>query len=310
MLTDNEFLLFDRKEKIKSIVEKYGEDNFYISFSGGKDSTVLSEIVDMAIPGNQIPRVYSDTGIEYNLIRQFVFQKVDSDKRFLAIQPRVPIKQMLERVGYPFKSKEHSLYVACYQSQGLKSKTVQRYLHPTEKRLRYKCPDNLEYQFTEDFNIKISNRCCFELKKKPLKQWAEENNKPYSILGLRADEGGSRNNAKCVAFTGNKMKFNPLLVVSDEWIEWFISEFSVEICDLYKPPYNFVRSGCKGCPYNLNLKHDLETMQRFFPGERKQCELIWKPIYDEYRRINYRLDKYKQLNIFDCGIIDTTESEG
>ena len=38
---DNELLLFDRIEKIKQIVNKYGEDKFYISFSGGKDSTIL-----------------------------------------------------------------------------------------------------------------------------------------------------------------------------------------------------------------------------------------------------------------------------
>ena len=302
MLFSNEFILFDRIEKIKSIINQYGEDKFYISYSGGKDSTVLSEIVDMSIPDNKIPRVYSDTGIEYNLIRQFVFQKIDSDERFIAIQPRVPIKQMLEEVGYPFKSKEHSLYVACYQKQGLESKTVQRYLHPSEDRKQFGCPKKLEYQFTEDFNLKISNKCCFELKKKPLKKWADENNKPYSILGLRASEGGNRKNSKCVAFSGNKMKFNPLLVVSDEWIEWFISEYDVEISDLYKEPYNFTRSGCKGCPYNLNLKRDLKTMQKYFPQERKQCEIIWKPVYDEYRRIDYRLEQCEQMSIFDLGI--------
>ena len=37
-MTDNEFLLFDRLEKIRSVIDKYGEENFYISFSGGKDS--------------------------------------------------------------------------------------------------------------------------------------------------------------------------------------------------------------------------------------------------------------------------------
>lgn len=40
-MTDNEFLLQDRLQKIRQIINKYGEENFYISFSGGKDSTVL-----------------------------------------------------------------------------------------------------------------------------------------------------------------------------------------------------------------------------------------------------------------------------
>ena len=71
-MTENEFLLADRIAKIKSTIEKYGEENFYISFSGGKDSTVLSALVDMALPGNTIPRVYANTGIEYKLILEFV----------------------------------------------------------------------------------------------------------------------------------------------------------------------------------------------------------------------------------------------
>lgn len=71
-MTENEFLLQDRLAKIKSTIEKYGEENFYLSFSGGKDSTVLSALLDMACPGNKIPRVYANTGIEYRLILDFV----------------------------------------------------------------------------------------------------------------------------------------------------------------------------------------------------------------------------------------------
>lgn len=70
---DNEFLLQDRIQKIQQIVGQYGEDNFFISFSGGKDSVALSALVDMAIPDNKIPRVYANTGIELNMIRDFVF---------------------------------------------------------------------------------------------------------------------------------------------------------------------------------------------------------------------------------------------
>lgn len=69
---DNEFLLMDRIQKIQQVIGKYGEENFYLSFSGGKDSTVLSALLDMAVPGNKIPRVYANTGIEYQLILDFV----------------------------------------------------------------------------------------------------------------------------------------------------------------------------------------------------------------------------------------------
>ena len=60
----NEFLLMDRLQKIRQIVNKYGEENFYISFSGGKDSTVLSALVDMALPDNKIQRVYANTNLQ------------------------------------------------------------------------------------------------------------------------------------------------------------------------------------------------------------------------------------------------------
>lgn len=69
---DNEFLLMDRIQKIQQVINEYGEENFYLSFSGGKDSTVLSALLDMAIPDNTIPRVYANTGIEYQLILDFV----------------------------------------------------------------------------------------------------------------------------------------------------------------------------------------------------------------------------------------------
>lgn len=43
-MTDFEFDLADRVQKIKSINEMYDlEKNSFISFSGGKDSTVLSK---------------------------------------------------------------------------------------------------------------------------------------------------------------------------------------------------------------------------------------------------------------------------
>lgn len=78
-MTENDFILFDRIEVIKKTIEKYGEENFYISFSGGKDSTVLHHLIDEAIPGNQIPRVFINTGIEYNDIRRFVEELTKKD---------------------------------------------------------------------------------------------------------------------------------------------------------------------------------------------------------------------------------------
>jgi len=300
---DNDFILQDRILKIQQIIGKYGEENFYISFSGGKDSTVLSTLIDMALPNNKIPRVYADTGIELNMIRDFVMELQKNDKRVQIIKPQTPIKQMLEKDGYPFKSKKHAKKVGTYQRNGM-TITAEKYLNPPENEKSFGCPEILKYNFTPEFKLKVDYKCCVNLKEKPLTVWGKQNNKPYSIVGVRNGEGGARKKAKCLAFIGGKFKlFQPLVPVSDEWIEWFIRKYRVELCEIYKPPYNFTRTGCKGCPFNMRLQRELDTLERFFPNERKQCEIIWKPVYEEYRRIGYRLKKKDQiegqLSLFD-----------
>lgn len=295
-MTENEFLLQDRLQKIQQIIDQYGEENFYISFSGGKDSTVLSDLIDRSLPGNNIPRVYANTGIEYQLIYKFVLDKSKKDNRFIIVKPSVNIIDMLKRVGYPFKSKKHSSLLETYQKYKTTENRpgIQHYLHISNDGINWSpqnsCPDKLRFQFTPDYPLKISDRCCDELKKKPLHNWAKKHKKPYTILGIRRAEGGRRHDAKCIVLKGNKLDvFQPIAPMTNDWIEWYIDTFRVDISDIYKDPYNFDRTGCKGCPFAINLQKELDTLEKHFPNERKQCETIWKPVYDEYRRIGYRL---------------------
>ena len=302
---DNEFILQDRLQKIRQIIRKYDEENFYISFSGGKDSTVLSALIDMALPSNKIPRVYANTGIEYRLILEFVERERERPHNWdlIILKPEVPIKPTLEKDGYPFKSKYHAKMVSTYQRSG-DTESVNVYLDRKDPRSGKKnfsehlCPKILKYQFSEDFNIKISAKCCDRMKKEPLHKWAKENNKPYAIIGIMTSEGGERISAQCLAFKQDKLKaFQPLAPITKEWEDWFIKAYNVEICDIYKEPYNFKRTGCKGCPFALGLQEELNILERYFPEERKQCEIIWKPIYDEYRRLNYRLKNNRQMTL-------------
>ena len=291
-MTENEFLLEDRLTKVRSVIGKYGEDNFFLSFSGGKDSTVLSALVDMAIPDNKIPRVYANTGIEYRLIVDFVERERVKPHpwELVILKPSVPIKPMLEQDGYPFKSKYHARAVEDYKRTNGKALFGKHYYEGANTWSSRNCPQILKYQFETDMPFRISGKCCDRMKKEPIHKWQRENNKPYGILGIMPSEGGQRESAKCLAFSGNRLKnFQPLVPVTKEWEDWFIDTYSIEICDIYKPPYSFERTGCKGCPFNLNLQNDLEIIEKFFPDERKQCEIIWKPVYDEYRRIGYRL---------------------
>lgn len=295
-MTENEFILYDRLEVIKNTIAKYGEDNFYLSFSGGKDSTVVHHLLDMAIPDNKIPRVFSNTGIEYNSVVKFVNQI--KDERFIIIFPNKNIKQTLEKVGYPFKSKEHSCKVGLYQ-RGSRSKSVMKYLNGSNKTSRYACPEILKYQFTDECKIKISEFCCYELKKKPFKEYEKKSGKHICITGMMREEKGLREHINCIVTRNDKVvKFHPLAKVTHEWEKWFINEYGIQLCELYYEPYNFERTGCKGCPFSLSLSQQLETMGIYFPNEKKQTELIWKPVYDEYRRIGYRLKAEEQTKLF------------
>ncbi len=288
-ISENELILNDRLTKIRSVIQTYGEENFYISFSGGKDSTVLSALVDMAIPNNKIPRVYANTGIELNMVRDFVFDIAKTDKRFQIIVPSTPIKPMLERDGYPFKSKNHARILNRYQEKGMMD-SVKSYLGGGKWGKKLQCPKSLQYQFTPQFNLKVSDKCCFNLKEKPLDNWAKEHGKKYAMIGVMRDEHGRREQAVCLAFKGNQLKyFQPMVPLTKEWEEWFIKEYNIEICAIYKPPYNFSRSGCKACPMSIHIDEELEALRTHFPEEYRQALLIFGPVYDEYKRIGYRL---------------------
>lgn len=303
-MIDNELLLFDRIEKIKQINKEYDlEKNAYISFSGGKDSTVLHYLIDMALPNNNIPRVYLNTGIEYFDIVKFVKQMQAKDGRIVINNSGVNIKKMLEEKGYPFKSKEHAHKMELFQN-GSTCEFVKKYLD-FESNSRYRCPKILRCQLDKNYPLKISDKCCYELKKKPAHKWAKENHKSIVMVGLRMEEGGQRVNAKnCLVFDKKeKLKeFKPINPITDEWTDWFIESHNIQLCKLYYPPFNFKRTGCKGCPFSLDLQKQLDVMEKLLPAEKNQCEVLWKPVYDEYRRIGYRIRKkgtYYQTSIDD-----------
>ena len=206
---------------------------------------------------------------------------------------------MLEVVGYPFKSKEHSQKVSYYQNSGM-GKTVLNYLGQGTKK-DFLCPENLKYNFTPEFKIKVSDKCCRKLKKEIADKWAVENKRPIKITGMRKEEGGLRTSHNtCTVFDeGKLLKFHPLQPITDDFISWYIAERKIELCELYYPPFNFKRTGCKGCPFSLDLQEQLDLMSVLLPAEKKQCEIIWKPVYEEYRRIGYRLRKENQPSLFE-----------
>ena len=211
---------------------------------------------------------------------------------------------MLENFGYPFKSKQHSHNLAIYWRNKDKKEfnlSLKRYLGIIESNTLFRCPNQLKYQFTKSFNLKCSDMCCMKMKKEPVKKWQKENNRNIALTGMRKEEGGQRASLKGCVITdksNNVVKFHPLLVVNDNFENWFIQKNNIKLCKLYYEPFNFKRTGCKGCPFALDLQEQLTIMETYLPNERKQCEMIWEPVYKEYRRLDYRLKKDEQMKLF------------
>lgn len=104
------------QNRIRGWIEEYGEDGVYVSFSGGKDSTVLLDMVRKMYP--DVLAVFVDTGLEYPEIREFVknFDNVEW------LRSKKTFKQVIEEYGYPFISKDVSekVYGARKYLQALK----------------------------------------------------------------------------------------------------------------------------------------------------------------------------------------------
>lgn len=92
------------KTRIREWINHYGMDGVYEAYSGGMGSTVLSHLIDETYPGNDVPRVFVDTGLEYPEVRQFAMK----EPRCVVVKPKMNFKQVIEKYGYPFISKEVS----------------------------------------------------------------------------------------------------------------------------------------------------------------------------------------------------------
>ena len=86
--------------RIREWVNYYGAENCAVSFSGGKDSTVLLHIVRELYPS--IEAVFCNTGLEYPEIQKFA----KSFDNVTVLTPKMSFKDVITKYGYPFISKE------------------------------------------------------------------------------------------------------------------------------------------------------------------------------------------------------------
>ena len=90
------------QQRIREWVNHFGVDGVYVSFSGGKDSTVLMDIAREMQPN--IRAMFVDVPTQYPELREFVktYDNVD------IVRPKINFVDVCEKYGFPLISKEVS----------------------------------------------------------------------------------------------------------------------------------------------------------------------------------------------------------
>lgn len=98
------------------IIEWYDhfQGDVCVSFSGGKDSTVLAHLVHDFYP--DVPLVFANTGLEYPEIQSFA-RKMGA----VFVRPKMSFSEVISEYGYPIISKENA--EAIYYARRIRNKT-------------------------------------------------------------------------------------------------------------------------------------------------------------------------------------------
>ena len=92
------------QDRIRGWINEFGQDGVYVSFSGGKDSTVLLHIVREVMGYKNIPAVFVNVPTQYPELRDFVkrFENVE------ILESTTSFAKVCDKYGFPLISKEVS----------------------------------------------------------------------------------------------------------------------------------------------------------------------------------------------------------
>ena len=263
------------KQRIKAWYEHY-DGEVYVSFSGGKDSTVLKHIVDSMY--DDVPSVFVNTGLEYPEIRLFAMRQPN----VIRLDPKMKFYEVIEKYGYPVVSKEQAQYI--YEARTKNSEKL--------KTLRF-CGRNGtnqgkisdKWKFLLDAPFKISHKCCDVMKKSPVKKYEKETGRK-AIIGTMTHESNLRLSAwlqnGCNAFEKSRPTSQPLSFWTEQDILQYIVENDLEIASVYgeiKERDNgelyltgVQRTGCMFCMFGCQNEKSPNRFQRMAHTHPRQYE--------------------------------------
>jgi 3'-phosphoadenosine 5'-phosphosulfate sulfotransferase (PAPS reductase)/FAD synthetase len=263
------------RRRLKQWHDKYN-GNVYLAFSGGKDSTVLKDILSDIFP--DVPAVFCNTGLEYPEVKKFAM----SQNNVKVITPKMMFKEVISRYGYPVISKEQSSYIE--DIRNTKSEYLINLRLNGNKTGSYKLSE--KWKFMLDAPFKISNKCCKIMKKEPFIRYERETGSK-GIIATMTDESILRLNTwlrfGCNAFNAKRPLSRPMSFWTEQNILQYIVEHNLKIASVYgeiKQKENgeyyttgLKRTGCMFCMYGVQNEapNRFQIMQITHPKQYDFC---------------------------------------
>jgi len=243
----------------------------YVSFSGGKDSTVLLHIVRELYKNT--PAVFVNTGLEFPEILEFVRSTPD----VTWLKPDMSFKKVLETYGYPIVSKEQAGYLHEIRHAKSQNRINQRLYgkmingRPTSFCLSKK------WRFLVNAPFAVSDQCCVAMKKRPMDKYVKETGR-QPIMGVMASDSSLRKQQYlkygCNAFT-KRPASRPLSVWTSEDVWAYIESRKLRYSTIYDMGYE--RTGCIFCGFGAHLEKEPNRFQRL----RQTHPKLWKYCMDK-----------------------------
>jgi 3'-phosphoadenosine 5'-phosphosulfate sulfotransferase (PAPS reductase)/FAD synthetase len=255
------------------------EGNVYVSFSGGKDSTVLLDIVRQSYP--EIEAVYVDTGLEYPEIRDFVKTK----ENVTWLKPELSFYEVLKKYGYPIISKEVSRDIAVARRKP-DGKTADKFNPNSDYCKKYGMQWCLnKWDFLKDSDIPISNQCCNIMKKRPAKKYKKETNKKAILATMTCESRERKQNwlkSGCNAFDNNDPQSNPMSFWTEQDVLQYLITYKIPYASIYGDiiknrkgkleTTGAERTGCMFCCYGIQCEKEPNRFQRMKVTHPKQYD--------------------------------------